>query len=359
VELLGAKRDIPVETLVIPPLSLRAMTAARLRLKNQARPQGALGTLEELAISVAGMFDDEAPPPPEIRAIAMCGDHGVAEELVSVFPQEVTRNISGAFLEGKTAFNIFSQHVGADTEIVDCGVIGDLPHSTKLVQKKIRPGTDNIAKGPAMTLDEALQTLNIGIERAFIAHQQGFRVLALGEIGNSNTTVAAALLSGLTGIPPFLTVGKGTGVPDWQKMHKINVVNRAIALNSPRLDDPIDCLRSLGGFEIGAMAGVAIGAASRRMCIVIDGFISTVAALLAVRISPRVRQYMVFGHITPESGHGQLLQCLEAKPLLDLGFRLGEGTGAILAAGLVRLSCAVLSEMATFDMLHTPDPYKA
>ena len=337
---------------------MTAMNDARIRLRKQARPRGSLGVLEELAVTVAGMFDTDVPPPPKIRAFAMCADHGVAEEHVSVFPQEVTKNISHAFLEGRTAFNVFSQHVGADTEVVDCGVVGDISRSTHLVHRKIREGTDNITKGPAMTMDEALQSLSIGIERALVAHEQGIRALAVGEIGNSNTTVAAALLSGMTGIPPFSIVGKGTGISDWQKIHKINVVNRAIMLNSPHLDDPIDCLRTVGGFEIGAMAGLAIGAASRRMCIVIDGFISTVAALLAVRINPRVRQYMVFGHLSPENGHERLLQCLGAKPLLDLGLCLGEGTGAIIAANLVRLSCAILSEMASFDVLQTPNPYE-
>jgi nicotinate-nucleotide--dimethylbenzimidazole phosphoribosyltransferase len=351
-------RQAELQALDIPHVSLEARTAAKRRLDEQARPQGSLGILEDLAITAAGIYHDATPPLPKIRAVVMCGDHGVAEESVSMFPQVVTRNISKAFLQGGTAFNLFSQHVGADTEVVDCGVIGDLPPSPLLVQRKIRSGTHNIAKGPAMTVEEAMQALSIGIERAQIAHEQGFRIVALGEIGNSNTTAAAALLSGLTGISPVMTVGKGTGVPVWQKLHKINVVNRAITLNSPKPDDPIDCLSKLGGFEIGAMAGTIIGAASRSLCVVIDGFIATVSALLATRINPRVREYTVFGHLSAETGHGLVLQCLEATPILDLGLRLGEGTGAILAASLVALSCSLLSGMASFENLHTPNPYE-
>lgn len=336
---------------------LPAQAQAKEILRAQARPIGSLGQLDELAIKMAGILGIKNGQPINIIAVLMCGDHGVSQEGVSIFPQEVTLNISRACLKNLAAFNIFAKHVDAKIEIVDCGIIGNLQPSPLLISKKIQEGTKNIANCPAMSLSEAYESIAIGVERSILAAANGFKIIAIGEIGNSNTTVASALLSALTGISPFDVVGKGTGFSDSLTIHKANVITKALDINKPRLGDPIDCLRCVGGFEIGAMAGAILGAASRKICVSVDGFISSVSALLAARINPRVLDYIFFSHLSQERGHSRVLDILNAKPLFDLNMKLGEATGALLGASILRLSYSVLTDIGSFSTVRTPDPY--
>jgi nicotinate-nucleotide--dimethylbenzimidazole phosphoribosyltransferase len=340
----------------IPSLCPLACAKAKDILNHQARPIGSLGVLDELSIQLAGMFGSVELQELPARALIMCADHGIAEENVSVFPQEVTRNICRAFSKGGTAFNLFSRVNGIQTEVIDCGIKWPVK-SDSVIDRNISNGTNNISKGAAMSYDQAIQSLEIGIERSNVAASEGVRILAIGEIGNSNTSVASALFSVLAGLNAEDTVGRGTGVPDWQYEHKISVVAKALNINKPNPIDPIDCLSKLGGYEIGGMAGAILQGAANRQCVVIDGFIATVAAFVAIKLNPNVSPYIIYGHCSDEEPHDRLLKLLHARPILNLNLRLGEVTGAMLAVPLVKLAYMVLSEIDSFSTVETPNPY--
>ncbi|MCS7287030.1 MAG: nicotinate-nucleotide--dimethylbenzimidazole phosphoribosyltransferase [Anaerolineae bacterium] len=332
----------------IGPLSENAMLAAKLRQDQLTKPQGSLGRLEELSIQIAGITGNPRPVIHHKAVIVVAGDHGVAAEGVSAYPQEVTAQMVYNFLQGGAAINVLARHVGARVTVVDAGVAVDLEPHPALKIRKIGYGTGNIARGPAMTHQQALQALEVGIALVEEELSQGLDLVAPGDMGIANTTPAAAIAAAVTGLPPAMVTGRGTGVDGETLAHKVAIVERALQVNKPDPKDGVDLLAKVGGFEIGVITGIILGAAAHRIPIVLDGFISTAGALIAATIAPAVKDYCIAGHNSAEQGHHAMLEYLGLKPLLDLNMRLGEGTGAVLAMSLVEAACKILNEMATF-----------
>lgn len=349
----------------IAALDEQAMEATQLRLDSLTKPPGSLGRLEEAARQLAGIFGEipgvatgnrEADPAGSLSSspfgtkavIVMAGDHGVCEEGVSAFPQEVTGQMVKNFLDGGAAVNVLARHVGADVICVDMGIQGEYSHP-RLLNRKIRQGTGNIAVGPAMTRAEAEQAVLAGCQLVSDMADKGCRLFATGEMGIGNTTPSAALLAVLAGADIAQAAGRGTGISDARWLHKQQVIRQAIEINRPDAHDPLDVLAKLGGFEIAGLVGVILGAAAKRCPVVIDGFISSAAALVASRISPLASGYMLASHLSKEQGHGLLLEAVGLRPILHMDMRLGEGTGALLAFPLLEAAVKVLGEMATFD----------
>ncbi len=333
----------------IGPLSEEAMAAARARQDRLTKPQGSLGRLEDLSVQVAGITGNPRPRLKHKAVIVAAGDHGVAAEGVSAYPQEVTAQMVYNFLRGGAAINVLARHVGARVVVVDAGVAAELEPHPQLRIRKIAPGTGNIARGPAMSREQAIQALELGISLVQDELNRGLDIVATGDMGIANTTPAAAIAAAITGLPPAQVTGRGTGVDDERLAHKIAVVERALEVNRPDPRDGVDVLAKVGGFEIGTLAGVVLGAASHRIPVVIDGFISTAAALIAGVLSPQAVAYCIAGHVSAEAGHRAMLRHLGLEPLLDLDMRLGEGTGAVLAMNIVEAACKILDEMATFE----------
>lgn len=345
-------------SVVIRPVSDGHRQTVHARIREHARPRGSLGMLDDLACQLAGILHTVTPVVRPRAALMFCGDHGVASEGVSVFPPETTYRVAKAAALGQAAVNIFAREVGCDLQVVDVGIrdfdiVGEL-----VVSLRVRNGTENFVKGAAMSREEAVQSLINGFTAVSSAATSGYRAVAIGEVGNSNTTAASALLCALTMLPPQETVGRGTGVSDVVLMKKIAVVIQALDRNKTDRSDPIDCLAKIGGCELGAMAGAVIGAAATGMPCIIDGFISTVSALLAVRLRPEARPYLIFSHVSNERGHRLLLSYLDATPLLDLALRLGEVTGALAALPLLDIACALVEGIKTFAECGIPSPYQ-
>ncbi|MGG1311528.1 MULTISPECIES: nicotinate-nucleotide--dimethylbenzimidazole phosphoribosyltransferase [Cohnella] len=334
----------------IGPLDERAMREAEERLGQLTKPPGSLGRLEALAVRLAGITGVAVPPAPLKKAVVvMAADHGVCEEGVSAFPQEVTPQMVLNFLNGGAAINVLSRQTGADVVCVDIGVKGELKHE-KLLSRKVRPqGTANIVRGPAMSRGEAERAISVGMELAAELYGQGYRLLATGEMGIGNTTPSAALLAVLAGLDVKEAVGRGTGVNEEGLLRKQDAVLRAIETNRPDPGDAMDALAKVGGLEIAGLAGLILGAAAKRCPVVVDGFISSVAALVACRMAPSARDYLIPSHLSGERGHRLVLQELGLEPMLHLEMRLGEGTGAALCFPLIDAAGGVLREMATFD----------
>lgn len=339
-----------LETLgAIEPLNLEAMEAARRRQDTLTKPQGSLGQLEELSIRLAGMMGS---PRPEIRhkaIITMAADHGVAAEGVSLYPQEVTRQMVLNFLGGGAGINVLARHVGARVVVVDMGVIGGFESRPGLLCKMIDFGTRNMALGAAMSRQQALDAIKAGIEVIQTEIAKGLDIVGTGDMGIGNTTASSAVCAVMTGKPVVEVTGRGTGLGDKQLAHKVAVIQKALEVNQPNPDDPLDVLARVGGFEIGGLAGVILGAAANRIPVVIDGFISGAAALIAAGLSPASREYLIAAHLSVEAGHRVALDHLGLTPLLNLKMRLGEGTGAALAIGIVEAAAKILDEMTTFE----------
>ncbi|HBY93722.1 MAG TPA: nicotinate-nucleotide--dimethylbenzimidazole phosphoribosyltransferase [Chloroflexi bacterium] len=334
----------------IPPLRSRLMDEASTRQGQLTKPAGALGRLEALSIQLAGITGRLDPRFTHKRVIVCAGDHGVASEGVSAYLAEVTSQMVLNFLAGGAAINVLARRVGADVTVVDLGVAAALPAHPNLVAAKIAFGTQNMAQGPAMARDQALQAIATGINVVNdLANRGKLDLVVLGEMGIANTTPAAAIGAAITGQPPAEITGRGTGVDDAGLARKIAVIERALAVNRPDPTDAIDVLAKVGGFEIGGLAGICLGAAARRIPVLVDGFITTSAALIAVTLAPAVKPYLVSAHRSQERGHRVILHSLGLLPLLDLDLRLGEGTGGALAIPLVEAAVAILNEMATFD----------
>lgn len=333
---------------VIPPLDRTCMDAARARQDTLTKPQGSLGRLEELSIQLAGIYASPLPAIKEKVIIVMAGDHGVVAEGVSAFPQEVTPQMVLNFLNGGAAINALARQAGARLTIVDMGVCVEMPRHPGLLVRKVAPGTRNIAVGPAMTRLQAEQVLQAGIEVVEAEITRGLDVVATGDMGIGNTTPSAAIAAAFSGQPPAQIAGRGTGLDNAGLQRKIAVIERALAVNQPNPQDGLDVLSKVGGFEIGGLAGVMIGAAAHRKAVVVDGFISTAAAMIAVAVAPEVRPYLIAAHRSKENGHGIMLDWLGIQPLLDFDLRLGEGTGAALALPILEASLAILRDMATF-----------
>lgn len=338
-----------VETVaLIRPLDEDAKAEAARYLDTLTKPPGSLGKLEDIAVQLAGIEGSLALDVSRKAVVVMAADHGVCEEGVSAFPAEVTPQMVMNFLHGGAAINVLARQAGADVVCVDIGVNADLAHESLHV-RKVRKGTANIARGPAMSREEAIEAISHGIELAEKLADEGYRLLATGEMGIGNTTPSAAMLTVLANIEPELAVGRGTGVDDAGVRRKQMTVRRAIAANAPDAGDPLDVVSKLGGLEIAGLAGVVLGAAARRLPVVVDGFIASVAALTAVRIAPNAREYLLPSHVSHESAHRLVLERLGLAPMLDMRMRLGEGTGAALAFHLVEAAVRIPREMATFD----------
>jgi nicotinate-nucleotide--dimethylbenzimidazole phosphoribosyltransferase len=331
----------------IEPASPAHYSQALARLDRKTKPLGSLGRLETLAAQLCAVQRRIPPRAERARILLFAGDHGVVEEGVSAYPQEVTAQMIINFARGGAAINVLARQMEAELEVVDVGVAastGDLA-----LNRNVRAGTRNFAREPALTSEEALRAVEVGRERASAAKEAGADILALGEMGIGNTASASALLSLRTGAVPEATVGRGTGLDDAQLERKRTVIGRAVALHAAAAGDPWETLCAVGGLEIAALTGAALQSASLCMPVVIDGFICTVAALMAAWIAPRSRDAMIFAHRSAEPGSLLALSTLDANPLLDLGLRLGEGTGAALALPLIKASARILAEMASFD----------
>jgi nicotinate-nucleotide--dimethylbenzimidazole phosphoribosyltransferase len=325
-----------------------SMKACRLRLDNLTKPIGSLGVLENIAERIAGITGDTRPAPGAKTVLVMAADHGVVSEGVSIYPPDVTAQMVMNFLSGGAAINVLAGHAGADVVVVDIGVASTLEH-INLVSRKIRLGTANMATGQAMTEDEAIAAVEVGIEVALDAVRGGSEYLAVGDMGIGNTTAASAITACLTGRDPLEVTGRGTGVDDATVGHKVEVIRRALVTNRPDPADPLDVLSKVGGLEIGGIAGVIIACAAERRPVLIDGFISSSAALIASGLCPRSVDFMIASHLSVEKGHQAVLDELGLQPVIHAELRLGEGTGAALAFLIVDASLKLLREMATFE----------
>ncbi len=335
------------------------MEKAQERLNNLTKPQGSLGRLEELAKLIVGITRNENPVLRNKVIFTMSGDHGVTEEGVSAYPKEVTPQMVYNFLRGGAGINVLAKHVGARVVVVDMGVACDLKPHKDLVIKKVNYGTKNMVKGPAMSKNEAIKSVEGGIEvfeEEFSAkggsassQEKGIDIVGTGDMGIGNTTPSSAITSVITGKPVENVTGRGTGIDDETLSNKIEVIKKAIRVNKPDAKDAIDVLSKVGGFEMGGLAGVILAAASRRVPVVIDGFISGAAALIAYKLVPEVKNYMIAAHCSVEKGHRAILDYIGLSPLLDLNLRLGEGTGSALGMSIVEASIKILTQMATFQ----------
>jgi len=332
----------------IQPLDQEMMEKVQGRLDILTKPQGSLGVLEDLARQLAGITGQPFPRVDNKVVIVMAGDHGVVEEGVSAFPQEVTAQMVLNFINGGAGINVLAKHVGARVTVVNIGVAAPVDHP-EVVSRKVKPGTANLAKGPAMTREEAVAALEAGIEVAAGEINQGANLLATGEMGIGNTTPSSAILAVYSGLKPHQITGRGTGVDDKGLEAKNRAISSALEINRPDTGDALDVLAKVGGLEIAGLAGCIIGAAAHRVPIVIDGFISSAAALIAYRLAPGTKDYMIASHCSVEPGHKLMLEQIGLRPMLHLEMRLGEGTGAALGMNIVEAATKILAEMATFE----------
>jgi nicotinate-nucleotide--dimethylbenzimidazole phosphoribosyltransferase len=333
----------------IRPLDHSMEAEAQKRLDSLTKPQGSLGRLEELGRRVSCIQGSVPPRLGRKLLLVFAADHGVCEEGVSAYPKEVTAQMTYNFLQGGAAINVLARHYSVDVQVVDIGVDHEFPTLPGLRSCKLRRGTSNFSNGPAMTREEVLQSVETGIRLVHEAGSGTLFLLGAGDMGIGNTSSAAAVVCALTGLRTRDVAGRGTGIDaaTWEK--KIAVIERGLQSNKPDARNPLDVLAKVGGFEIGATAGVILGAAANRIPMVLDGYISGAAALIAIRLSPHVRDFLFASHLSAENGHTSMLKELGLKPLLDLQMRLGEGTGACVAMGLIEAGVKIMREMATFE----------
>ncbi|WP_236245487.1 nicotinate-nucleotide--dimethylbenzimidazole phosphoribosyltransferase [Streptomyces sp. CC210A] len=343
--------DLLQETVAnIRPLDAKALGEAWERQKRMTKPAGALGMLEIISAQLAGLSRTCPPPVPEPAAVAIfAGDHGVHAQGVTAWPQEVTGQMVANFLGGGAVCNAFANQVGAEVCVVDVGVAADLPATPGLLPRKVRPGTADFTTGPALTREEVLSAIEVGIETARDLVAAGNKAVLTGEMGIANTTASAALISVYTGADPVEVTGRGTGINDEMHARKVDVVRRALDLHQPDPADPIGVLAAVGGLEHAALVGFILGGASLRTPVVLDGVSAGAAALVARAIAPESLAACIAGHRSAEPGHVAALNKLGLRPLVDLDLRLGEGTGALLALPLVQSAARAMHEVATFD----------
>jgi nicotinate-nucleotide--dimethylbenzimidazole phosphoribosyltransferase len=332
----------------IQPVDEEFLAKAQAKLDNKTKPLGSLGRLEEMARRVAAIKEDLTPDTAKKIIFTFAGDHGIVEEGVSAFPKEVTPQMVLNFLRGGAGVNVLARHVGAEVRVVDVGVDFDFEPTPGLIIRKVAKGTRNFAKESAMTREEAVAAIEVGIALADQAKKEGVAMVGTGEMGIGNTSPSSAIIAALAGCTVREVTHRGTGINDQALEHKIDVIQAGLALNSPDPNDPLDVLTKVGGLEIAGIAGLVLGAAANRIPVVVDGFISTAGALIASELHPNVRDYIFAAHCSVEIGHTMMLERIGAKPILDLQLRLGEGTGAALAMGLIEAGAKVLKEMATF-----------
>jgi nicotinate-nucleotide--dimethylbenzimidazole phosphoribosyltransferase len=333
----------------IKPVDKNLLGAIEARLLDLTKPPGSLGLLEEIATRLALIKKTTNPRITKKQIFTLAGDHGVTDEGVSAYPKVVTPQMVLNFLGRGAAINVLARHAGAEVTIVDMGVDYDFDSIPGLVNAKVARGTANFTKGPAMTREEAKKAVAIGMELARKAAEDGVSLIGVGEMGIGNTTSASAILAAFSGIPAEEVVGRGTGVDEEGLRRKAKAVRTGLKVNKPDPNDPLDVLSKVGGFEIAGMTGIFLGAAREGIPVIADGFISTAAALVAVKLAPAAEDYLFLSHLSEERGHSRMVELFRTKPLLKLSLRLGEGTGAALAMGLIEASAKIMTEMATFS----------
>jgi len=332
----------------ITGLDYNRMEKTQDRLNNLTKPLGSLGRLEELAKLIVGITGKDYPELKNKVILTFAGDHGVTEEGVSAYPKEVTAQMVYNFLNDGAGINVLAKHIGARVVVADLGVAADLKPNAGLIIKKVGYGTKNMSKGPAMTRSEAIKSIEAGIEIFEDEFKNGIDIIGTGEMGIGNTTAASAIAAVFTKKPVESLTGSGTGIDDKGLQNKVRIIKNALKINEPDAGDAIDTLSKVGGFEIGGLTGIILAAASNKVPVVIDGFISGAAALIAYHIEPKVKEYMIASHCSVEIGHKIILNHLGLKPIFDLNLRLGEGTGAALGINIAEASVKILTQMATF-----------
>ena len=337
----------------IKPFDKKLYEQAQSRLDNLTKPIGSLGKLEQLAKQVVAITGNQNPQLKKKVIFTLAGDHGITEEKISAYPKEVTPQMVYNFLRGGAGINVISKYVNAKVVIVDMGVACDLElvgyDLANFRDKKVAYGTKNFRKEPAMTKEQAVKSLETGIELVEEQLAAGVDLICIGEMGIGNTTSASAITSVATGSPVEKITGRGTGLDGSGLKHKIDIINESIKLHNPVKTDALDILSKIGGFEIAGMAGIIIAAVANRIPIVLDGFISGASALAAVLLNKEIKDYLIAGHCSVEPGHKIILDYLSLNPVLNFDMRLGEGTGAALSIPIIETSVKILQEMATFD----------
>ncbi len=333
----------------IHPVSEDRLDAAWRRLDDLTKPRRSLGRLEELAARFAAMREEATPDVSGKAVYVFAGDHGVVDEGVSAYPREVTALMVRTFLAGGAGINVLARCAGAEVHVVDIGMAAPLPDAPGLIQRCVRRGTGNLLREPAMSRREAEQAVEVGIEMAENAAERGVHVVATGDMGIGNTTPAAALFAALLPAGAAEVTGRGTGLDDEALAHKVQVIADSLERASGGLEDPISALAAVGGLEIAGICGLCLGGAALRMAVLVDGFISSAGALVAMRINPSVSDYLVFSHCSAEPGHRVFFEREGIRPLLDLDMRLGEGTGAAVAMQILEDGVRIFNEMSTFS----------
>ena len=342
--------DIITSTLArIRPVNQGLLAQAQLKLDNKTKPPGSLGRLEEFARRMAAISGVMVPDTSKKVIFTFAGDHGIVEEGISLYPSEVTTQMVFNFLNGGAGVNVLARHSGVEVRVVDVGVDHDFGETPGLIHRKVARGTRNFAKGPAMTREEAVAAMKVGIDMADQCKAEGIALIGTGEMGIGNTTPSSAIIAAISGKSVTEVTHRGTGIDDAALKHKISVIEQGLALNKPDGSAPLDVLTKVGGLEIAAIAGLVLGCAANSLPVVIDGFISTAGALIASELHPHIADYIFAAHESVEIGHSFMLERIGVRPILDLDFRLGEGTGAALAMGLIEAGVKVMKEMATFD----------
>jgi nicotinate-nucleotide--dimethylbenzimidazole phosphoribosyltransferase len=333
----------------IPNFDTQSAEKARIHQNQLTKPVGSLGMLETLSIQLAGITGKEHPNFRQKEVIVMAADHGITQQGVSAYPADVTAQMVKNFLTGGAAVTVLARQAKAAVTIVDIGVNYNFGNIPGLLNRKIAWGTKNFLNEPAMTRAQAEEAIQVGIEVVNQRISDGMDLVATGEMGIGNTTPSSAITAVYTNLSVEKVTGRGTGIDDSGLNAKIKIISQALAFHQPSIQDPVDVLSKIGGLEIAGLAGVILGAAAQRVPIVLDGFISGAAALIAVEMSPAVKPFLIASHQSEEIGHAAILQKLGLKPLLNLGMRLGEGTGSVLAFHLIEAATRILNEMATFQ----------
>ena len=333
----------------IQPVSDKWLEAAKERLDNLTKPRGSLGVLEELAARYVAIREEMPIATPAKEIFVFVGDHDVVSEGVSAYPQEVTALMVRNFLAGGAAINVLARCAGAEVTVIDIGMKEDLGDAGELIKRNVRRGAGNIALGPAMTRKEAETAINVGIDMADQANRNGSSMIATGEMGIGNTTPSTAVFSSLLSLDAMELTGKGTGLDEEGVRNKIKIIKKILDVNRECMGDPISTLAAVGGLEIAGICGLCLGGAAHRMAVVVDGFISSAGALVAMRLNPGVRDYLFFSHQSLEKGHRTFFEKENIRPIFDLDLRLGEGTGAALAMQIIEDAIRIFNEMATFE----------
>lgn len=333
---------------LISPANNKASNKAKTIIDDLTKPIGSLGMLEEIAIKLAGIYGQLKPVMWKKNIVIMCADNGIVEEGVSTCPQEVTHTVTNNFTKGMTGVCVLSKFSGSDTRVIDIGVKGEF--NTPLIHNhKIMQGTNNMLKGPAMTREDVLRAITVGIDTIDGLVEEGYNLFGTGEMGVGNTTTSAAVFSVLGEASVDIATGKGSGLTDAQYHHKKKIIKKSIAFNNPNKDDVIDVLAKVGGLDIAGLCGCYIGAAKNKMPIVIDGFIASVAALCAFRLSPYIKDYTFPSHLSGEPGSAAVMEALGLEPMLHLNLRLGEGSGCPLAFTIIESALYTMLNMGTFE----------